>query len=146
MKQTLNFLLIAVLFASCMPVPNLISSTSVRARYVGQPESKLVVEHGVADQTMEEANGGKICTWNLGTTTNGAAVNYGYGVFGTTSSQTAKKLTAFIDADGSITDLQTNGYSLGNEDEILKAKQTNRYLGTLYGLGLVSFLVLLGSY
>ena len=146
MKHTLKILLIAVLFASCMPVPNLISTTSVRAQYVGQSESKLVVEHGVADQTMEDTDGGKICTWNLGTTTSGAAVNYGYGVYGTSSSQTAKKLTAFIDADGIITDLQTNGYSLGNEDEIQRAKQTNTYLGTLYGLGVVSFLILLGSY
>tara|TARA_R110001592_G_scaffold277167_1_gene544257 strand:- start:3925 stop:4362 length:438 start_codon:yes stop_codon:yes gene_type:complete len=143
MKHLLLLILAAAVFASCMPVPNLLSTSSVRAQYIGYPESKLVVEHGVADQTMDDSKSGKICTWNLGTTTSGAAVNYGYGIYGTSSSQSAKKLTAFIDGDGIVTDLQTNGYSLGNEDEIQSAKQTNSYLGTLYGLGIASLLLLL---
>ena len=139
--RCLIFASLFVCFNGCMPVPQLISTESVKARYIGQHESTLISEHGLPDQTATQPDGSKICTWIVGTTSTSSGVHYGYGVYGGATSGSQQKLTAYIDPDGTVKDLKTNGYSLGNEDAVNRAKQTNAYLGFIYGVGIFSFII-----
>ncbi len=140
------FFIVSVVLMGCVPVPDLVSSDSVKARYVGKHESVLIGEHGLPDQTSAQPDGGKICSWVIGTSSSSSTVYYGYGVYGGSSSGKQQKLTAYIDADGTVKELQTNGYNLGNEDEIERAKRANGYLGVIYGAGILSFIITLSLY
>ena len=146
MTRLISLLLLSAIFTGCVQVPALISSDSVRAQYVGKHERLLIEEHGLPDQSAEDGQEGKICSWTIGTSSNTVGVYYGWGVAGASSSGSTQKLTAYVDKDGIVTDLKTNGYSLGNEDEVAQARRTNSYLGTLYGLGILSFLLTLSLY
>ena len=146
MIRVLSLLLLSAIFTGCVQVPSLISSDSVRAQYVGEHERLLIEEHGLPDQSVEDGKEGKICSWTIGTSSNTVGVYYGWGVAGASSSGSTQKLTAYVNKDGIVTDLKTNGYSLGNEDEVAQAKRTNGYLGTIYSLGILSFLLTLSLY
>lgn len=141
MSRALSFLIASIVLVSCVQVPALISSDSVKAQYVGNHERLLIEEHGLPDQTADDGGTGKICSWTIGTSSNTVGVYYGYGISGANSSGSTQKLTAYVNSEGIVTDLKTNGYSLGNEDEIAQAQRTNNYIGTIFGLTFLSVLL-----
>ena len=132
-----------VWLSGCMTVPALVASDQYRAQYVGKPLTTLIDVFGLPTNEQAQAGGGKISTWEMGVQTSSVGVYYGYGVASGSSNSQAKRMTAYSDAQGNITDLRASGFELGNKREVTAAKTTNVYLGVVYGSLILSLLILM---
>lgn len=130
-------------FTSCMTVPTLVTSDEYKSQYVGQPLKLLIDDYGLPTNSEELGDGTKVSTWEMGTETSSVGVYYGYGISSGTSNQQAKRMTAYSDAAGIVTDLRSSGYEMGNQKEVEAAQATNTYLGIIYGGGILSLFYLL---
>jgi hypothetical protein len=140
-----TFILLAIVigFSSCMTVPSLVTSEQYKSQYVDQPLKLLIDDYGLPTNSEELEDGTKVSTWEMGTETSSVSVYYGYGIASGTSNQQAKRMTAYANSEGIVTDLRSSGYEMGNKKEVDAAKATNTYLGIIYGSGIVSLLILL---
>lgn len=144
MKNTLYlFAIVAVLLSGCMTVPDLVTSDAYKSEYVGKPLKVLIDEFGLPTNAEETDEGGKISTWELGTETSSVGVYVGYGVSTGSSTARAKRMTAYSDPAGIITDLRASGFEFGNQAEVQAAQKTNTYLGVIYASGLLSLFYLM---
>lgn len=130
-------------FTSCMTVPTLVTSDEYKSKYVGQPIKLLIDDYGLPTNSEDLEDGVKVSTWEMGTETSSVGVYYGYGISSGTSNQQAKRMTAYSNAEGIVTDLRSSGYEMGNQKEVEAAQSTNTYLGIIYGSGIASLLFLL---
>ena len=103
----------------------------------------LIDDYGLPTNSEDLEDGVKVSTWEMGTETSSVGVYYGYGISSGTSNQQAKRMTAYSNAEGIVTDLRSSGYEMGNQKEVEAAQSTNTYLGIIYGSGIASLLFLL---
>lgn len=136
---------LVLLATGCMSVPELVSTDSICRSYAGKKETVLINQYGLPDLSMSDEYNGKICSWNLGTTTQSSGA-YGGGTFFGTSAGSARKMTAYIDSTGTITRVNTNGCYLGNEAAVHQAENHNRLVSmSIFLGGVVTFLTWISS-
>ena len=130
----------AVMLASCTMVPQLVSHEDMQNQYRGMSVDVLYDQYGLPDLEKEMDNGNVMMTWFQGTSNNGASIHWGYGIYSHMGEQTQNKMTAVVGTNGAILNIDTNGYSLGNDAEVQAAEANNALWG---GLGLLTVLTLI---
>jgi hypothetical protein len=131
----------ALFTSSCASVPDLILTQDAESEFIGKSYDSLVESYGLPTNKEYKEDGSYISSWEMGVSNNTVTAFYG-GVGVSSGNSDQRRLVTYMSPENIVNRVQTIGYQLGNENEVLAAKRVNTYLGVSYVSGLLSLIYL----